>query len=97
MVLKKAILSALTIIGAIGSVSALSPAPAPAPASSAPAVEHSVSTIVLIIFGIFGGITLVGTILFCFINRVHRYEEKKLPVRTDIPRFDKGLAFVSIV
>jgi len=72
------------------------PAPAPAPVSPAPTNEYSVSTIVLMFFAIFGGISLVGTVLFCCINCVYRYEEKKLPGRTDIPRYSKGLAFVAL-
>ena len=72
------------------------PAPAPAPVSATPTVERSGISIVLILFAIFGGLAVVAAVLFVFINWVHRHEEKKLPGRTDIPHYSRGLAFVAL-
>jgi len=74
------------------------PAPAPAPTpDSSPMDEYSVATIFLIFFGTIGIVSVVAVILFCFMNCVHRHEEKKFPVRYDIPRYDRGLAYVANV
>jgi hypothetical protein len=91
-------ISLLLLFGIIAFSSAFEypPAPAPAPALVPPTVERPGISIVLVLFAIFGGLAVVAAVLFVFINWVHRHEEKKLPGRTDIPRYDKGLAFVAL-
>lgn len=100
MVFKKAVLSALAILGTITLVSALSPAPAPAPFQPVTTTYHSVPSIVILFSSIIIGVMLVAFILLVITSYIKEREEKiqerKRADRRAIANFDKDLAFIDL-